>query len=898
MRFHNTVRHPAIFATVLAGLAGFAYFASTSNSAASTTEPPSTSANAGECATEAPVPCAADFAPGTDPRYAEAFMRALNERYGGNTVDFVVGSRWAGANGDPIELTWSFVPDGTSLSGNSQLFSRMDADYANAGGRAAWIAFFTDAFARWDELTGIKFTRVVVANDADDGAAWGLPGQPGMRGDIRIREINIDGPLNTLAFAQLPNQADEGEITFDSSENWRTTPWLLPAGTGFERTTTHEIGHAIGLDHVFPTTSLIDDKLMMPFAPGNGYSNYGPQHDDVRGAQELYGDFAEPNDTLTTAFPFALPTQTLPAQPFLGRASFQPRGFFSVGTDVSGMGTLSIDSPNDVDVFALTITQKTFAQISLVEVGLQYQSGATSGSTPFINSELIYDLQLELLDRTGAVLVAASPVFDSITTSLRIVGEPYYVRVSRVPGSTSQTEPQQYELRFNLNTTSSCGGSVVCDDGNPTNGVETCLPDGSCGVTYVADCNGNGFEDSFDISSHTSIDCNANGIPDECECDCNGNGRDDACDIALGSSDDLDGNGQPDECQADCNGNGFPDAFDIASAIEVDANDNGVPDSCEATLLVPSVYPSIRAALLNADDGDTILVSPGTWTGQDNTNLVVHDKTVQIIAEQGPTVTTIDPNYTGRAFILTATPKSGINHTRIEGFRITRAQTPVGDSFGPHGGAIFVQDAAAVIDRCYFDDCHAFDGGGAIAISGETEYCWGPFPKASVQNSMFWANVATQGGAIYTLNGASPVLVNCSIALNSAGSNGTGSGVKSGDTNIGPALISCIVWQNFPVGSQLARVSGPASLTTQNCDLATQLQAQYGSGPGNLFVDPLFVNLTIGDLHIKPASPCKNTGSFTFVRGDFDIDHQVRVYGPRVDIGADELKYKIQQQGL
>ena len=43
------------------------------------------------------------------------------------------------------------------------------------------------------------------------------------------------------------------------------------------------------------------------------------------------------------------------------------------------------------------------------------------------------------------------------------------------------------------------------------------------------DCNLNGIEDSEDLASGTSQDCNSNGIPDECEEDCNGNGTADPC---------------------------------------------------------------------------------------------------------------------------------------------------------------------------------------------------------------------------------------------------------------------------------------------------------------------------------------------------------------------------------
>lgn len=94
------------------------------------------------------------------------------------------------------------------------------------------------------------------------------------------------------------------------------------------------------------------------------------------------------------------------------------------------------------------------------------------------------------------------------------------------------------------------------------------------------DCNQNGVLDSTDITNGTSVDANANGIPDECE-DCNSNGVLDTVDIAGGTSRDLNANTIPDECEPDCNNNGRPDSLDIADGISLDVHLNGVPDECE-----------------------------------------------------------------------------------------------------------------------------------------------------------------------------------------------------------------------------------------------------------------------------------------------------------------------------
>ena len=69
-------------------------------------------------------------------------------------------------------------------------------------------------------------------------------------------------------------------------------------------------------------------------------------------------------------------------------------------------------------------------------------------------------------------------------------------------------------------------------------------------LSLLPDCNDSRFPDQVDIDNGTSLDCNGNGVPDECELDfdCNDNLIPDECDIAAGTSEDLNGNGIPDEC--------------------------------------------------------------------------------------------------------------------------------------------------------------------------------------------------------------------------------------------------------------------------------------------------------------------------------------------------------------
>ena len=130
------------------------------------------------------------------------------------------------------------------------------------------------------------------------------------------------------------------------------------------------------------------------------------------------------------------------------------------------------------------------------------------------------------------------------------------------PGSNvaESTDPD-FDLAAHLNALIGPPYSLDCNE----NGI----PD-EC-IDLENDCNVNGVPDECDIADETSEDCNGNGIPDECielEDDCNTNSIPDECDIA-------------DETSADCNGNSIPDECDIADETSGDCNGNGIPDECE-----------------------------------------------------------------------------------------------------------------------------------------------------------------------------------------------------------------------------------------------------------------------------------------------------------------------------
>lgn len=114
-----------------------------------------------------------------------------------------------------------------------------------------------------------------------------------------------------------------------------------------------------------------------------------------------------------------------------------------------------------------------------------------------------------------------------------------------------------------------------------------------------SDCDADGVPDDCELLTNAGTDCNRNNVPDECE---------------LHSQNDCDGNGVLDECQPDCDNDGVPDVCEIANCLPgdslcLDCNANGEPDGCEIITNLPS------NAVRNPSNGHFYALSSGDGTG-------------------------------------------------------------------------------------------------------------------------------------------------------------------------------------------------------------------------------------------------------------------------------------------
>ena len=321
---------------------------------------------------------------------------------------FVPDERWSttasgstGETGDPITLTWSFVPDGTNIPGQgaSDLIEFLDATLGSGLGGAdftqrPWFEFFDNSFDRWSQLSGITF----IYEPNDDGRRHEtFPGLLGVRGDIRIGGTDIDGPSDTLAFNLLP---DVGDMVLDTAE----TSFFGNSASNHLRlrnTVMHELGHGLGLLHIESNT----DRFLLEPIISTAFD--GPQFDDIRGVQWFYGDALEKssdgagNDSAASASDLGV----------LAEGSDISIGF-DAGPDtfIHPLETdfVSIANEVDTDFFKFTTADAAELDITLTPLGATFDQGVQGGEQSSIDTSALSDLTLTVFDTNGSSILATA----------------------------------------------------------------------------------------------------------------------------------------------------------------------------------------------------------------------------------------------------------------------------------------------------------------------------------------------------------------------------------------------------------------------------------------------------------------------------------------------------------
>ena len=286
-----------------------------------------------------------------------------------------------------------------------------------------------------------------------------------------------------------------------------------------------------------------------------------------------------------------------------------------------------------------------------------------------------------------------------------------------------------------------------------------------------------------------------------------------------------------------------------------------------------SAYLTIADALGASISGDEIWVAAGTYVGSVTLRGgaalyggFAGTETARSQRDWRRNVTIMDGGKAGRVVMAPA----GIAATAVvSGFTIRNGQAEV-------GGGIFCDGSTQTITNNTITGNSAGDGGGIYCASG----AGGPL----IANNLISKNTASRGAGIFCAGG-SPDVTNNTVVSNTA-TVGGGLYLESSSARVRNNIISTC--------SSGVLVSGGAPVLRSNCvsgnpDYNYQGIADPTGSSGNISAVPGFISPEGGNYHLQTGSPCIDKGDGSAVgSGWTDIDGRLRVYGPSVDIGADE----------
>lgn len=245
----------------------------------------------------------------------------------------------------------------------------------------------------------------------------------------------------------------------------------------------------------------------------------------------------------------------------------------------------------------------------------------------------------------------------------------------------------------------------------------------------------------------------------------------------------------------------------------------------------------IQAGIDAAQDGDTVLVADGTYTGVGNRDLDFGGRAITVRSQSGDAdACVIDCQGTGRGFHF----HSG------EGADSVVESVTITNGSADSGGGMYCSDSSPTVSGCIFSSNSADWYGGGVYCSANSspalgsctfsnnsaEYGAGVSCLASsptLTDCTFSDNVAQgRGGGMYCYEFSSPALTNCTFSINMATYYGGGMYCQ---LSCSPTLADCTFSDNavdwFGGGMYCSEFSSP-SLT--DCVFTANSAASYAGG--------------------------------------------------------------------
>jgi FlaG/FlaF family flagellin (archaellin) len=290
----------------------------------------------------------------------------------------------------------------------------------------------------------------------------------------------------------------------------------------------------------------------------------------------------------------------------------------------------------------------------------------------------------------------------------------------------------------------------------------------------------------------------------------------------------------------------------IASGKVIYVDDDGVAD-----------FNNIQAAIDDANDGDTIVVVDGTYTGEGNRDIGFLGKAITVRSENGPANCIIDVKATQsdwhNAFYL----NEGENkRSTIDGFTITGGHAYM-------GGGIECRNSSPTIKNCIITKNTAGWGGGIMLRES----------NASVINCIISQNRGWDAaGGIYNSYYSITTINSCTITGNKASDVGgiLCSGSKASVNN-------CVLWANRSWYESEVRLQYDSSISISYCDITGGESSVYVDetstlywGQGNIDADPCFGEPGYWDPNGTPG----DANDDVWMDGDYHLKSQAGRWEP------------------
>jgi Right handed beta helix region/Cep192 domain 4/HYDIN/CFA65/VesB-like, Ig-like domain/Abnormal spindle-like microcephaly-assoc'd, ASPM-SPD-2-Hydin len=225
------------------------------------------------------------------------------------------------------------------------------------------------------------------------------------------------------------------------------------------------------------------------------------------------------------------------------------------------------------------------------------------------------------------------------------------------------------------------------------------------------------------------------------------------------------------------------------------------------TIRVPANQPTIQAAIAAAVNGDTVLVSPGTY--RENINFM--GKAITVTSSGGAGVTTIDGG--GAGSVVTFNTGEG-NASVLNGFTIMNGAASQPPYFG---GGIYISGASPTVSGNTITGNTACAGGGGIASSNGSPVIQG---NMITNNSQAWCSGGS-GGGISIGGGSQTQIINNVISGNTwlvgdgggIGLNGAGGVLIKGNTISGNSASGVSPASR---GGGISSINGSSATIVQN----------------------------------------------------------------------------------